>query len=109
MPKYSMVPMLIIPRIKGFPIHGCLSLGATKGVRFVTRVPSGRRTVTAVALPERIITPSITAWPPMSFTAQAGPFAGAAALPGALFAEFCVICMQEKYLAFRMIHIIPNY
>ena len=49
--------------------------GAMNAVRLVTIVPSGRRTVTAVAFPERIMTPSITACPPISFTGHVAPAA----------------------------------
>ena len=47
--------------MKGLPIQGYFSFSGTKGESLVTMVPSGRRTVTAVAFGERIMTPSITA------------------------------------------------
>ncbi|MPN58537.1 hypothetical protein SDC9_206242 [bioreactor metagenome] len=70
MPMESMVTKLTIPRTKGQPIHGCFLAGLSYTLRRTTMVWSGRRTAMAIASGDFIITPSITACPPISTLLQ---------------------------------------
>ena len=73
MPMPSIWTMFTEPRMKGLPIQGCFLLRASYFSRFTTISPLGRRTATAMASGLFIITPSSTAWPPMSARGQAVP------------------------------------
>ena len=61
MPMASMDTMLTTPRTIGHPIHLCRLAGDSYGSRSTTMLPSGRRTATATASGDFIMTPSMTA------------------------------------------------
>ena len=66
MPMTSMFTMLTTPRTMGQPIHLCRLAGFTYASRLRTISPSGLRTAMAMASGAFIMTPSMTACPPIS-------------------------------------------
>src|SRR5207249_7981006 len=64
MPRYSVSNSDMAPRITGSPSSFTRAVIETNGFSRMPSDPSGCRTATAIFEGERIITPSITAWPP---------------------------------------------
>ena len=63
-PSDMACPSVITPRTTGHAIHLCFSEGRSSGSLWVTISPDDLRTAIPQACGERIMTPSITAWPP---------------------------------------------